>query len=642
MLLKLRGGLDSFFVTILLGLLIGAFAIWGIGPNMLAGSNQQIATVGDTEIPTNRYFSQVQNRAQQLQTQFGGQISTPEIIRMMRLDEQVLQQLIVDASVSEHMSQLGMRAPDDLVRKDLQNYEGFILPDGTLSKEMIQQALTSSGISEKEFLNDVRNGISRRHLLQSLLPEKALPRYFAEKLYVWEAERRRATMLNIAASDISGLPSPTEEDIADYYANNQANYMAPERRSYSYLMVTPEQFADKVDISEDDILAAYETRSAQYQQPERRTLQQVNFDSLAAAEAFGVAVSSGADFVEAATAVTNFTVEEIELGEFSKDDVAVTYDEATANALFALNEGSVTAPLEAFSGYSIFKIVSITAGKTTSLDEARDEIITALKEDEAIELMYDFLPDFEEAIADDPRLSIIANKLNLPLATVSDVDNRGMTPEATPAVTSEIENTILTQAFRVPQGQEVELLDLDPRDSAKGVYLVSVTAVTETKLRAIEDVRGEVIDAWTARAKQEKAGELAEVAKARLLAGEDAEAIAEELGGTSFTAKNIVRAGGENASLSDNIRRLIFETPLGTIDFERAADGNGYVVVRVDEVTSGDAAANTATVDNRLEELNSQMIDEIYAQYQAYLLQTYPAVINRPLQQQLFADDPNQ
>ena len=45
MLLKLRGGLDSFFVTILLGLLIGAFAIFGIGPSVLNSGNQSVATV---------------------------------------------------------------------------------------------------------------------------------------------------------------------------------------------------------------------------------------------------------------------------------------------------------------------------------------------------------------------------------------------------------------------------------------------------------------------------------------------------------------------------------------------------------------------------------------------------------------------
>ncbi|MBV1900728.1 MAG: SurA N-terminal domain-containing protein, partial [Kordiimonadaceae bacterium] len=205
MLLKLRGGLDSFFVTILLGLLIGAFALWGIGPNMLSSANQSIASVGDTEIPTNRYFNRVQSRAQALQEQFGGQLTTPEIIRMMRLDEQILQQLLVDAAVSEHMSSLGMRASDELVRKELATIDAFILPDGSLSKEMIQQALISNNLSEKEFLNEIRTGVSRRQLLQSMLPENALPRYFAEKLYIWEAERRRATLVNLPADAITNI-----------------------------------------------------------------------------------------------------------------------------------------------------------------------------------------------------------------------------------------------------------------------------------------------------------------------------------------------------------------------------------------------------------------------------------------------------
>ncbi len=445
-------------------------------------------------------------------------------------------------------------------------------------------------------------------------------------------------MLNIAASDITGIAAPTDEEISTYYDNNQAAYMAPERRSYSYIMLTPAQFADKIEVNEEDIQAAYEARAGQYIQPERRTLQQVNFSDLAAAEAFIAAASGDSNFVEAATAVTDFTAEEIELGEFSKEDISSTYDEATADTIFALADGGVSAPLAAFSGYNVFKVASITEGKTTTLDEAREEIVAAFKEDEAIEMMYDFLPDLEEAIADDPTISTIAEKLSLPLATVSAVDNRGITEAGTPAVTSEVENTILVQAFRDTEGQEVELRDLDPTDSAKGVYLVHLDTITEPALRPLEDVRTEVVDAWMARAKQEKAAELAETAKERLLAGAEAEVLAEELGGTSFTAKNVIRTGAEDASLSNNIRRLIFETPKGTIDFERAADGNGYIVVRVDEVTPGDAAANPAAVEARLAELNTQMTDEIYAQYQAHLLSSYPPVVNRALQQQLFAD----
>ncbi|MBL4639981.1 MAG: SurA N-terminal domain-containing protein [Kordiimonadaceae bacterium] len=648
MLLKLRGGLDSFLVTILLGLLIGAFALWGIGPNMLSSANQSIASVGDTEISTNRYYSQVQSRAQAMQAQFGGQLSTPDIIRLMRLDDQILQQLLIDAAIEEHISTLGMRASDALVRKELETIEGFLLPDGSLSKEMIQQALISNGLSEEDFLNDVRNGVSRRQLLQSMLPENALPKYFAEKLYTWEAERRRATMINIPADAVKDLPEPTEEEIAELYENTKAGYMTPERRSYSYILVSPALFADTIDVSEEDIQAAYDARLSEYQQPEKRDLQQVSFTDEAVAKAFITEVEGGADFAEAGAAVTDFTADEINLGVFTKTDIENTYDTATADAVFALDDGGITAPLSAFSGFNVFKNTATTVAVTRTLDDVRPEIEKAYKEEEAIELMYDFLPELEEAVADEADLvAIAANenvaaKIALSVATVSDVTSRGLSLLGASAVTSQEEATIMQHAFRSTTEEDLQLTDIDPNDAAKGVYLIKVSTIAETAQQPLEDVRTDVAAAWTANERQAKAGDLAETAKTRLAAGDDPELIAVELGGTSFDAKNVVRTAGVNSSLANNIRQLIFDTANGGIDLEKAADGNGYIVVRVDEVTPGDVAANTAAVVKRLTELNTQMSQDIYAQYQAYLQSSYPPVVNRALQKQLFSENSQQ
>ncbi len=102
MLLKLRGGLDHFLVTILLGVLIAAFAIWGVGPGMLNSATNTVATVGSTDVPTAKYVNAVQRRAQNLQQQFGGQFDTAQIINLMRIDQQILNQMVAEAAVKEH------------------------------------------------------------------------------------------------------------------------------------------------------------------------------------------------------------------------------------------------------------------------------------------------------------------------------------------------------------------------------------------------------------------------------------------------------------------------------------------------------------------------------------------------------------
>jgi len=642
MLLKLRSGQNNFFVTILLGLLIGSFAVFGIGSNILTGGSQNVATVGDTEVPAQRYYSRVQTRAQALQTQFGGQFSTQEIIRLMGLKEQILQQMIAEAAVREHLSSLGLRAGNSEVRDELATYEGFILPDGSVSKDMVLTALNRTGLSRTDFMKEIREGISRRHLLQSFVSEKAVPKQFAEALYVWQAERRMATMINIEASDITDITAPTPEELLEWFEDHRGSYRTEERRSYRYILVSPQQFLSNMELSEEDIVNEYNSRSAEFIKPERRGLQQVSFSDRPAADAFLIALQSGADFVEAGASVTDYKAEEIELGDFAKSEVAEEYDDATAEAIFALTEGGVTSPLKTFNGWNIFKVASITAAVETSLEEARSKIEADLKGLDSVDEMYRAINTVSDVLSEETSLDIIAGKVNLPLATVTEVNAKGINASGAVSVTQQNEATILRDAFSKELGSEANMTDLDPTDSEKGLYLMELTNITASTERPYEDVKADVEDAWFAAKRIEKSAGIAASVKERLMAGDDPEAVALAFGGTSFSAKNVSRTSDTNSSLSSNIRKLIFDLKDDDIDFERAADGNGYVVVRVDKITPGDATLQPGAVEKLLASLNGEMVNEVFEQYQAYLLNLYDPIPNRALVESLFTESAQQ
>ncbi|SDD64058.1 SurA N-terminal domain-containing protein [Kordiimonas lacus] len=639
MLLKLRGGLDSFFVTLLLGVLIAAFAIWGIGPGMLAGNTQSVATVGDTTVPTAQYANAVQRRAQQLQAQFGGQFTADRIIQMMQLDRQVLQQMIQEAAIAENTRELGIRITDAQLAAELLQFEAFKAPDGSFSQQMMAQALNQANMTQKELYIGLRREAASNQLLGSITQGAPVPRVLAERLYTWQAERRRATMINFAASDITDVAEPTEEELQAYYEDSKSNYMTPERRSYNYIMLTPAQFVDEVEIKEEDLLQAYDYRRSEYVRDESRDLQLVSFADKEAADAFIERVAAGEDFIALGAELTEFSAEELELGANTKADLQTDFDSTTADTVFALGEGELSAPIEGLAGWNVFRIKSITAGEEQTLEDVRADLEASLKEEHAVDLMFDFLPDLEDAIAEDGTLTAAATKLNVPLATVSEVDGRGQGPDGSPKVTLQEEGTVLSEAFRTELGIEPELKDLDPTDSTKGVFFVEVTEIKDPAERSFEDVRSEIRSAWIAQRRQEKAGEIAEAAKARLEAGEEAEAIALDLGGTSYDAKNVSRTAEGTSGLSANIRRLIFDLGVGQIDAERAADGNGYVVVRVNDITPGDPVRDAAKVDALHAELKAQFGSELFEQYQAKLLDTYSPEINNSLVNQLFRRD---
>ena len=315
------------------------------------------------------------------------------------------------------------------------------------------------------------------------------------------------------------------------------------------------------------------------------------------------------------------------------------FDVTTADAIFTADSGAVTAPVEGLGGYNVFRITSITEGSTITLDDVRAELTDKVKREKAIDAMFDFLPDLEDAIAEEGSITAIAARLNLDVATVSAVDNQGRNVDGNQVITQPIEQRLLSVAFVAEQGAESDLTDLNPQDNTAGSFLLEVTETFDPEEQPFEDVSSEVRTSWLAEQRQQKAGELADAALARVVAGGNVEEIAADVGGISFDAKNLARVGGENSNLSASIRRLIFSLGVDQADVDRSADGDGYVIVRVTEIVPGDPATQTAESAVLMTQLAQSQQDTLLAQYQQYLMAKNPPEINGPLIEQLFPRD---
>ncbi len=639
MLLKLRGGLNSFFVTILLGLLIAAFAIFGIGPGMLTGSNQSVAKVGDTEVSTNRFFNAVQQRAQTLQAQFGGQFSTPQLVQMMQLDQQILNQMLVEASVKEHVSSLGLRATDKQTATELRGFEAFTNLDGSFSQQLMLQALRQNNINESELLNDLRSGIARQQLIESFIVEDMIPRDLANQLYIWQAERRQASLINFAASEITGVTAPTDEQTQEHYDANKASYMTAERRSYDYVLLTPAYFAAQVEIPAGTIEADYQSRSAEFGASELRTIFQAIFDTEQDANDFITTVAGGADFTETAVASTEFAANEIDLGDNTRADMEAEFNTAAADLVFSLEENKPSAPFEDIGGWSVFMVPSITIIEGKSFDDVKAELEQEYRNDEAINTLFDFQNSINDAMEESGDLKTVATTLGIPLAQIVGVDAQGQGADGSQVVTQQNEYIVQSAVFREELGAEATITDLNPTDATAGFFLFNLIEITSPAQQELETVRGAVVADWTAKAKQAKAGEIAEAAVERLKNGEAAELIAEELGGISFDAKNVARTGDSNSGVAANIRNLIFDLDKGAVDSAAAADGNGYVVVKIIDASAGNPETAETAVNTLLDKLNADFQEELFVQYQAYLATRYPAEVNSLLIQQLFSPE---
>ncbi|MEE8438166.1 MAG: SurA N-terminal domain-containing protein, partial [Micropepsaceae bacterium] len=137
---------------ILIGGLVLAFGLWGVGDIFRGAISDAVAEVGDTEITGVQLSRELQARmramGQQMNTNF-----TMEQARQFGMDEIVLQELLSSAALKEVADDLGLTASNDMVLEAIQAQPTFQGLNGL----QIIQTLNSSGYTEQAYVEIVRS-----------------------------------------------------------------------------------------------------------------------------------------------------------------------------------------------------------------------------------------------------------------------------------------------------------------------------------------------------------------------------------------------------------------------------------------------------------------------------------------------------
>lgn len=623
-------------ISLMLGFLIVSFAITGVGANIFVSSSKVIATVGDTEIETANLVREVQNEAQRYQTQFGLQMSAPEIIETFQLQNQILQRNVAISAFTESASRMKLRGTDKQVADTLKDQEIFQILNGRFDRNVMLQILDRAGLTYADFEKSTKQDLARTQLIEALQANTPMPKLLAENLYSYRNEMRNAQIYALPQSIITTTPEPKEGDLQAYYDANKANYMEPENRTFSYMLLTPESFEPQVEVDEAKLLETYEYRKSEYVTPSSRALLQVSLETRALADTLIERVKAGEDFSKVAAELSEFTEEEIDLGTMTAADLEADYEKAVSDAVFALNKGDVSDVFEDFAGFSVFKVTGINSGTEKTFEDVKDELTADYIKQGAIDLLYDYLDAVSEAMAEYDTLVDVAKYLNRDLATMSNVRANGQFVDSNITVDGDIEKIILAEAFKSDIEGFLEIKNVNRDADDISAYLMQVSQINEAKQKEFEEVKDDVLRAWQASENRIALGLVAEKALSRIRAGESIDQVMADLGGTSYNVNNVRRDSTQTSNIAANLRNLIFTTNIGESDMTSAADGDGYLIAKVMTSIPADVANNSAQVDVIMTQLTSQFGNEILSQYQAHLLNTYDIWVNEPLLYQVF------
>jgi peptidyl-prolyl cis-trans isomerase D len=627
MLDAMRKRASSWFVRALLLVLIASFAVWGIGDLFLGRQDTQIAaTVGDIEVPLREVDRAFENDRQLLQEQFGTTI-TREQAASMGLLNRALQNVVARALVDQHRRDLGLGVSDAEVAAAIRQ-DPFFQSAGSFDRFRFDGFLRSAGLSEAQFVESMRRDIGRNRVLDTFSGLVEAPASLTERLGAYRGERRAATVLVVPRADMA-VGEPDEAALRALLEAEAERFTAPEFRDVSLVTLTTDDLLDEIEIDEARLRSEYAARRDFYTRDERRRVGQLLASDQAVIEAARTALDEGAVFADLATEMAAEGLAYSTLGPTTAADLPPEF----ADAIFALDEGAVSQPVESLFGWHLFRVIEIEPEDVQPFEAVRDDIRRDLALDLAIDQLPRLAAGLDDGIAAGQSLEEAAAAVGLEVTELDAVDAQGRGPDGQ-LLRDGPSADILADVFRAPVG-ETSLLEETP---AGQFYIFRVNSVQEPARRPLEAVRDEVAELWRTREQDRAAAERIEQIMADARAGRTLEAIAAERGGEVIlrTTEPVTRsASGADVGLTPEAVAAMFRTRAGELVREPVATREGKAILRTDRVIVPEAAETAAIA----EQVQAAMRNDLLVQYENALRNRYPVEVNNAAIATLFPTD---
>jgi peptidyl-prolyl cis-trans isomerase D len=545
MLDSLRLFAKSWMGKILGALLLVGLAGFGINNVITDLGGSTVARVGDEEISSRSFLRAYRGQLNEVAQQIGS-VPTLEQAESFGIPSIVLQSLAQEAALNQLSRRFGLGVSEQKLSELLREDPNFAGTLGTFDPAMFQQVLQSNGLTEAEYFEDQADAARRQQLVLSLFADTTLPATAGQLLNRYIADQRTVDFFAISDTNVPTPPAPTEEELAAYLAEHQAEYRTVETRQVQLLALSPAALAATKTIPDEAIVAEYERTRDSLTTIERRTIQQAVLANPEQAALFEAGAASGRPFADV-VAEAGLTV--TDLG--TRGEAEIT-DATLAEAAFALPAGGYRV-ISGVAGQRVVHVQTIEAGGQTSLEEARDQIRQNLALAQARTEIADVLDQVEELRAAFRPLSEIAERFGLDLYQAG-VTQNGAELSIVPSLPESERPRVVQAIFAAQQGGLTPAISL----GANNNIWFDLQAIEPARDQTLDEVRDATAEALTTERVNAAIAAQAADAVARLDSGEALADVAASLSVFPQLSAPFTRRGAEGTSIDGVVAAAAF------------------------------------------------------------------------------------
>lgn len=484
MMTQIRKLQDTWFAkSIFILTALSFMSLFGISGYLYsAGKNRTVIKVDDIEISQNEIAYKYDKQLQLAKNLFGTQIDITDDMRNQILLGIVRTEL-VNAIIQTTADDFDIVIGDDLIRKIVYSQSTFMGADGKFDINRFKFALSQNGLTEQEYINNLRLDLQKKILAYDPAQFVNVPDFIVEMMGKIENQKRIFDYVVINPEKIALDRKISADELEQYYHDFSDNFMAPEKRDVSFMELSVENIEKNYKPSQEEVDAYYQANIELFEQPEKRDVLQMLFQNKEDAQEALNLLNSGQDFLDVAQKVAKQNQEDTKLGEVSKDMML----EAVADEVFLLNQNEVTQPLQSDFGWHLFKVTKIIPAQKMNADKAHEIALKALRQEKSYEAVADYIQSLEDKIGAGETLDNLAKEAHVSLKNIKNLAEDGSNDSNVQNVPSEL----IDQAFSYNVGEVSQVVETDT-----GLLVVRVDNVTETHLLDLDAVKPQIEKMW--------------------------------------------------------------------------------------------------------------------------------------------------
>jgi peptidyl-prolyl cis-trans isomerase D len=576
MLAGFRAFAKSPFAVLLLGMLIVAFAVWGVGDAFKLNLATWVIKAGSHEVSAEDYKNAFDGVVRQQEQKVGRPITTEEAIAA-GADRQILSGMADENAVAELIKRLGVRPDDRLVLAELAKNPSFADPlTGKFSDAAYRNLLAQNHVRPETYWASLQDQIAQRQLASGLGVGTKAPRIYAAMMSSFILENRAADYILLDQHAVPAPAQPTDKQLLTFMQENSAMLKQPEFRTLSLVRFSSAAIAPTLTVDPAEVQKRFDLEKAALAVPERRAFLQINFKDASQASAASARLAKG----EPAAAVAKAYGAEIT--PYPATSLRAIPDLEVAKAVFALQPGKSSAPVKTGFGYAVVTLIGVNPAKEPTLEEARAKIEGELRADAALKKVYEQVQKYNDAHDSGAPMAKAAAAAGVKVYTVGPITADGV-DKATHQKDPSLTQKMLGEAFSLPTGGESD----EVQDLGKGEnYAIRVEAIAPAALPKLDEVRAPLTMRYmmmdVAKRLQARATELS----ARLTKGEAIDKVAASAGLPVRHVDGLSRAtAAQHKDLGEDFIGKVFAAKPGEAFIARTSIG--VTVGKVSAITSG-------------------------------------------------------